>query len=109
MHLDGLEARLRALGFVRARKDYQRATEPRLVIGCFRTRKGYWPTLHAVVWDPITKERFDPSEYDTFARKNAIVDRCIRRLPDALPIVTGVSIPAPPKQNPVDATLGLAA
>lgn len=107
MHLDDLEAKLKGLGIVRARRDYENASEPRLVFGCFCTRAGYWQTLHAVVWDPVAKTRLDPSEYDTFVRRSAKVVRVFRRLSNAPSVITGVTIQPPSIRT--DDALSLAA
>jgi len=84
--LEEVEPRLFELGFARARFDYQNAKTPRLVIGahrssvrdrqtrCFR----YWNTLHAVVWNPETKQRVDPCERDTFKLYNSRTVRVYR-------------------------------
>ena len=104
--LEEWEAKLKKLGIVRARLDYQKAGKDRLVVGCYRSINiGYYSTLHAVVWDAKQHVRHDGQGYDTFTRRDVRMVRVFRWVDKAKPIVTGCCIPA----VCTDATLGLAA
>lgn len=98
LNMNKFERRVKKLGIVPAAKtDYRKKKTPRFLIGCYRTRQGYYSSLHCVVYDPETQTHLDSADYDSFTQRNAIIVRAYRKK-SGVKVVTGVTIPATPEQ-----------
>lgn len=94
LNMKKFERRVKKLGIVpAAAKDYRKKKTPRFLIGCYRTRQGFYGSLHCVVWDPETKSHLDSADYDSFTERNAIIVKAYRKK-SGVRVVTGVTIPA---------------